>query len=119
MTERLVQYIVVRSDLRNSLKWPVGALIAQACHASTSVIKLFYEDLNTKNYLLDLNNMHKIVLEIQDQKTLEDLSSVLTQNNIDHKLWVEQPENIPTCLALKPYPKEEVQKHFKKLKLFQ
>jgi hypothetical protein len=23
-----------------------------------------------------------------------------------HKLWVEQPENFPTCLALKPYPKE-------------
>ena len=24
---------------------------------------------------------------------------------IRHKLWIEQPENYPTCLALKPYPK--------------
>jgi hypothetical protein len=27
-----------------------------------------------------------------------------------HKLWVEQPENFPTCLALKPYPKESSNK---------
>ena len=34
-------------------------------------------------------------------------------NNIDFKLWVEQPENYPTCLALRPYPREDVQKLFK------
>ena len=31
---------------------------------------------------------------------------------------MEQPEDMATCLAVKPYMKEEVQKYFKKLKLF-
>jgi hypothetical protein len=33
------------------------------------------------------------------------------------KVWIEQPEGYPTCLATKPYPKEEVAHHFKKLNL--
>lgn len=76
--------------------------------------------------------------------------SVLSTNYwptiFQHKLWMEQPEDIPTCLAVKPYNKEvdnditqatvcgfsfrffpqlffslilqEVQKYFKKLKLY-
>jgi hypothetical protein len=31
---------------------------------------------------------------------------------------MEQPENFATCIVVKPYPKEEVQKYFKKLRLF-
>jgi hypothetical protein len=30
---------------------------------------------------------------------------------------MEQPENIPTCIAVKPYEKENVQIFFKDLKL--
>ncbi|KAJ8956220.1 hypothetical protein NQ314_006753 [Rhamnusium bicolor] len=114
----LVQYIVVRGDLLKELKWPVGAVVAQACHAVTAVTHLFHEDEHTQQYLKDLDNMHKVVLEAVDEKSLVALREKLEENNIGHKLWIEQPENIPTCLVAKPYPKEEVQKYFKKFKLF-
>lgn len=56
----LVQYVVVRNDLLTSLGWPVGAVIAQACHATTAVTHLYHEDDNTQRYLADLENMHKV-----------------------------------------------------------
>lgn len=45
------------------------------------------------------------------------LSEKLKSGGIAHKLWIEQPENFPTCLATKPYPKSIVSSYFKKLKL--
>lgn len=64
MATQIVQYVLIRKDLISSLKWTLGALIAQACHACTATIHLFYEDQNTKEYLKDLDNMHKVVLEV-------------------------------------------------------
>ena len=64
MSRNIVQYVVVRKDLVKELKWPTGALIAQACHACTAVIHLFYKDENTQSYLADLDRMHKVVLEV-------------------------------------------------------
>ena len=60
----IVQYILVRSDLCKTLGWPVGALVAQACHASTAAIHMFYDHEDTKKYLSDLDNMHKIILSV-------------------------------------------------------
>jgi len=60
----------------------------------------------------------KVVLEAASEQDLNSVAAKLTENNISHKLWVEQPENFPTCLALKPYPKDQVQKYFKKFKLY-
>lgn len=114
----IVQYVVVRADLIKELSWPVGAVIAQACHAATAVTHLFYEDEHTQKYLEDLDNMHKVVLGVPDEKTIRSLQSKLVENNIKHKLWIEQPENIPTCLVTKPYPKTDIQNYFKKYKLF-
>ena len=37
---------------------------------------------------------------------LTKISDKLKEAGVDHKLWIEQPENFPTCLAVKPYPKE-------------
>jgi len=34
----IVQYIVMRKDLVNTLKWPLGSVISQACHAVVAVI---------------------------------------------------------------------------------
>ena len=62
--------------------------------------------------------MHKVIIEAQGERDLIKLAEKLKENNIDHKLWVEQPENYPTCLAVKPYPKQDVQKYFKKFKLY-
>ena len=64
MATRLVQYVIIRRDLIDTLNWPNGAIIAQACHACTAAIHLFYSEEDTKNYLQDLEKMHKIVLEV-------------------------------------------------------
>ncbi|CAH1118808.1 unnamed protein product [Phaedon cochleariae] len=117
-SSNIVQYIVVRSDLVKELKWPVGAVIAQACHAVAAVTHLFYQDEHTQQYLADLDNMHKVVLQAPDDGSLLALRDKLEEHNIKNKLWIEQPENIPTCLVAKPYPKDQVQKYFQKFKLF-
>ena len=62
-------------------------------------------DDHTQKYLSDLDNMHKVVLETGPDD-LTKISDKLKEAGIDHKLWIEQPENFPTCLAVKPYPKE-------------
>ncbi|CAH1406726.1 unnamed protein product [Nezara viridula] len=118
MTSQIVQYVLVRSDLLTSLNWPVGAVIAQACHACSAVIHLFYNDEYTQKYLSELDSMHKVVLEVPNEDMMKKLSEKLNENEIKHKLWIEQPENIPTCLVVKPYPKSDVQNYFKKFKLF-
>lgn len=62
--------------------------------------------------------MTTVVLEVPSESGLRKLSDKLHEGSVDHKLWVEQPEDYPTCLATRPYPKQEVQHFFKKLKLF-
>ena len=62
-------------------------------------------DDHTQKYLSDLDNMHKVVLETGPDD-LTKISEKLKEAGVDHKLWIEQPENFPTCLAVKPYPKE-------------
>ena len=59
-----------------------------------------------------------VCFQAKNEADVRTLSEKLKENNIDHKLWIEQPEDYATCLAAKPYPKEEVQKYFKKFKLF-
>ncbi|XP_037304674.1 putative peptidyl-tRNA hydrolase PTRHD1 isoform X2 [Pungitius pungitius] len=115
---RLVQYVVVRSDLVHKLSWPLGAVITQACHAATAAIHLHYGDPDTQRYLAELDSMHKVVLAAADEAALSGLSENLTQAGVAHKLWIEQPENVPTCLALKPCQKETVQPLLRKFKLF-
>jgi len=56
-------------------------------------------------------------VQVADENGLHQLAEVLTVNGVDHKLWIEQPENTATCLATKPYPKHEIQQHFSVLKL--
>ena len=61
----LVQYVALRGDLmKGTEKWPVGAIVAQACHASTAVLHLFRDDPNVVDYFSDIDRMHKIVLEV-------------------------------------------------------
>ncbi|KAK2720146.1 hypothetical protein QYM36_004152 [Artemia franciscana] len=59
MAESIVQYIILRTDL----KWPLGAIAAQACHASIAAIHLFKDEKETVEYLEELDRMHKVVLE--------------------------------------------------------
>ncbi|KAF1742122.1 hypothetical protein MXB_1532 [Myxobolus squamalis] len=101
MNSYLVQYILIRTDLVTVLKWSRGAVIAQACHASVACIHQFKNDDNTIAYLNNLQRMTKVVLELRDEDILLE--------------WTEQPENIITCLAVKPYPKCAIQQLFRKL----
>ncbi|KAF8562598.1 hypothetical protein P879_10611 [Paragonimus westermani] len=117
MSTTLLQYIVVRRDLSTVLNWPLGAIVAQGCHAATAALHTFREHSNTLAYLNQLDRMHKVVLGVSDLQDLQQLANRLSENQIQHYLWIEQPENVCTCLATRPYPKAEVQSYFKGLKL--
>ncbi len=54
---------------------------------------------------------------MKGETQLRNLAAKLTEAGVKHKLWVEQPEAFPTCLATKPYRKSEIASHFKKLNL--
>ena len=71
--------------------------------------------LNVASYYLWL--VAQVVLEVKSETQLKNLSSKLEEAGVKHKLWIEQPENYPTCLATKPYRRSEVAQHFKKLQL--
>ncbi|KAI3713713.1 hypothetical protein L1987_72299 [Smallanthus sonchifolius] len=115
----LVQYVVLRRDLIDT--WPLGSVVTQGCHASVAAIWSHKDDPHTLDYCnpTNLDSMHKVTLEVKGEVQLKKLSEKLMSNNIAHKLWIEQPENYPTCLASKPYPKSVVSTFFKKLKLLE
>lgn len=60
----IVQYLVIRKDLWTELKWPLGSLVAQACHAATAVMWQSQADEVTKQYLSpeNIDSMHKVGL---------------------------------------------------------
>ncbi|GLI63386.1 hypothetical protein VaNZ11_006341, partial [Volvox africanus] len=115
----LVQYVVIRKDLWGSLRWPLGSVVAQACHASSAAMWMYRTEEATQQYLApeNIEHMRKVVLEVKDEAQLRKLSEQLAQGGIGHKLWVEQPEDFPTCLATRPYAKSQVAPYFKKLQL--
>ncbi|KAI0827943.1 peptidyl-tRNA hydrolase II [Trametes gibbosa] len=104
----LVMQIVVRRDLLDVEGWGVGPLMAQVAHATSAVLHETRERSETQMYLADLKNMRKVVLQTVDQSTLQRLASLLAESDppVPHHLWVEQPENVPTCLALAPNRRE-------------
>ncbi|XP_050430639.1 putative peptidyl-tRNA hydrolase PTRHD1 [Adelges cooleyi] len=114
----LVQYVLVRGDLTRSLKWPSGAVIAQACHACVAVTHTYYSDLDTQEYLRALNNMHKVVLEVPDEPALLSVAEALRKDGVHHVVWKEQPEDVATCVAIKPSAKAAVSKYVRKFKLY-
>ena len=73
--------------------------------------------METVKYLNNLDSMHKIVVGVSTQDDLVALNDALIKNDIKFKLWTEQPENTPTCLATKPYSKKMVEAFFKAFKL--
>ncbi|THU63002.1 hypothetical protein C4D60_Mb01t11120 [Musa balbisiana] len=113
----VVQYVVLRRDLIDS--WPLGSVVTQGCHASVAAVWNYRHHPDVLAYCSDhnLDSMHKVTLEVKGETQLRNLSDKLKTGGIDHKLWVEQPEDFPTCLATRPYPKSQVGSFFKKLKL--
>lgn len=67
--------------------------------------------------LIGLKLLTQVTLEVKGETQLTNLAKKLEAGGVAHKLWMEQPENYPTCLATKPYRKSEVASVFKSLKL--
>ncbi|KAG5403027.1 hypothetical protein IGI04_009146 [Brassica rapa subsp. trilocularis] len=113
----VVQYVVLRRDLIDS--WPLGSVVTQGCHASVAAIWSFKDDPVTLRYCdpQHIDSMHKVTLEVKGETQMLNLSEKLKSGGISHKVWMEQPENVPTCIATKPYLKSQVSPFFKKLKL--
>eukprot|EP00199_Chlamydomonas_sp_CCMP681_P005322 CAMPEP_0119107840 /NCGR_PEP_ID=MMETSP1180-20130426/11828_1 /TAXON_ID=3052 ORGANISM="Chlamydomonas cf sp, Strain CCMP681" /NCGR_SAMPLE_ID=MMETSP1180 /ASSEMBLY_ACC=CAM_ASM_000741 /LENGTH=137 /DNA_ID=CAMNT_0007093385 /DNA_START=105 /DNA_END=518 /DNA_ORIENTATION=- len=114
-----MQYVVLRKDLWMTMGWPLGSVVAQACHASSAAIWLSREDPITVEYLApeNLDSMRKVVLECVDEAALRALAAKLDAAGIACKLWIEQPEDIATCLATCPSQKSRMATLFKKLPL--
>ncbi|OCH90612.1 hypothetical protein OBBRIDRAFT_793170 [Obba rivulosa] len=82
--------------------------MAQVAHATSAVLHETRELPATQMYLSDLQNMRKVVLQTPDRTSIERLSALLASASptIPHHLWIEQPENVPTCLAFAPNTRE-------------
>eukprot|EP00299_Pterocystis_sp_00344_P016253 c8153_g1_i4.p2 GENE.c8153_g1_i4~~c8153_g1_i4.p2 ORF type:complete len:126 (-),score=20.86 c8153_g1_i4:90-467(-) len=118
--ETIIQYVVMRRDLVKTLGWPVGALISQGVHASIAAVVKHIADPQVVEYTSDgqLERMHTITLEVRDEPHLHEVAGRLTGAGLQFHLWMEQPENIPTCLATKPSPRNMFGNILKDLKLF-
>ncbi|GJP52038.1 hypothetical protein CLOM_g11150 [Closterium sp. NIES-68] len=113
----LVQHVVIRRDLIEALKWPLGSVITQGCHASVAVVWQHRDHPHVLQYCGQLDSMRKVTLEVKGETQLLNLSKKLQEAGIVHRVWMEQPENIPTCIATLPHPKSIVGPHMRKLKL--
>jgi peptidyl-tRNA hydrolase len=120
----LVQYVVMRSDLIKQFKWNIGGLIANGSHACISVISEHLEDEEVRRYIGLIPTdppqpqMHKVVLSVKDETELNETAELLTKNAIVHRVWMEAPEQFPSCLATRPYQRHILQPLLRHLKLF-
>ena len=120
-TGLVMQLIVDTSLFERQPNWSLGPMMAQAGHATSAIIAKTYNQPNTQSYLSETNlpNMRKVVLKTGKGISLETLSEKLkiaaekaqtdqTEQFPDHHLWIEQPENIPTVLAIAPNTRPSV-----------
>lgn len=114
----ILMHVVVRADLVPGLGWPVGSVVTQACHATVAAIAQYANAPLTQQYLADLEGMRKVSVEVKNEAALLKLAGALETAGVDHHLWIEQPEGIPTALATAPRYKSTVPKALKKCKLF-
>ncbi|KAJ2249846.1 hypothetical protein GGI13_004159 [Coemansia sp. RSA 455] len=108
MAEARTMFIVMRKDLVKVLNWPLGSIVSQGSHAAVAAIHKFREDERVKAYLSDVDGMHKVVLETKNEASLFKVADGLKQQGIPYYLWVEQPENTPTCLATIPVMRSDL-----------
>ncbi|KDN35976.1 peptidyl-tRNA hydrolase II [Tilletiaria anomala UBC 951] len=123
MQTPLVMQLIVDRNLASSPDWGVGPLMAQAAHAAMAVATKTAAHPLTQEYVSapHLIHMHKVVLQSPEKQSLQELSARLKASHDtleglekerfpDHFLWIEQPENIPTVLAIAPNRKPQALK---------
>ncbi|CAL9079223.1 unnamed protein product, partial [Musa textilis] len=113
----VVQYVVFRRELIDT--WPLGSVVAQGCHASHPDVLAYCSDrsLDSMHKLCSTKCLNEPLTNVKGETQLRNLANKLKKEGIDHKLWVQQPEDLPTCLTTRPCPKSQVASFFKKLKL--
>jgi hypothetical protein len=98
------------------------AISCRALHNAASVAALedSKDDEHTVAYLAATNLafMHKVVYEAKSAAALEAMAAKLTARGAVHHMWREQPEDICTAIALKPYPRTLARTFCKGLRLF-
>lgn len=58
----IVQWVVLRRDLWTDMGWPLGPVIAQACHACSAATFSHLDDDATRQYIApeNIDHMHKV-----------------------------------------------------------
>ena len=89
-------------------------MMAQGAHAATAILARTWDRVDTQSYIApeNLALMHKIVLQTPKNVSLAKLSEQLRDAELQteippHYLWIEEPEHLPTCLAIAPNSKPE------------
>lgn len=114
----LVQYIVLNTERMTG--WTRGAVCAQACHAAVAALATFATCQDTVAYTSPdtISSMAKVILEVSTDIEFASVISSLTDLALDHYVWHELPENVPTALALRPYRKIDIGQTLSRLKLY-
>eukprot|EP00929_Paragymnodinium_shiwhaense_P050768 TRINITY_DN25571_c0_g1_i2.p1 TRINITY_DN25571_c0_g1~~TRINITY_DN25571_c0_g1_i2.p1 ORF type:complete len:214 (+),score=35.04 TRINITY_DN25571_c0_g1_i2:45-686(+) len=114
-SDPMVMTIVLRQDL----DWPTGALINQACHASVAVAWDARNDEEAQLYFNEAEGqMVKATMAAKNEEQLLKVAKKLGDLDVPFKLWVEQPENVPVCIATWPRRRSAMKKAFNGLKRF-
>ncbi|KAI9015051.1 peptidyl-tRNA hydrolase II domain-containing protein [Gaertneriomyces semiglobifer] len=116
-TEPLTMFLVLRKDLQKNLGWSTGSVVTQGAHAATAILHLQQDDPDVIDYFKDLPRMHKVTYETKNEASLTKVCNVFDENGVVYHRWIEQPENIPTCLATKPYRRSQIEAALRKCKL--
>mmetsp|Transcript_72753 Transcript_72753/g.101119 ORF Transcript_72753/g.101119 Transcript_72753/m.101119 type:complete len:96 (+) Transcript_72753:3-290(+) len=92
-------------------------MINQACHACSAMAWEAREDEDAVNYFSEglEGHMVKSTMGAKSKGELEDVTKKLEEAGIPYKLWVEQPEDIPVCVATWPRKRSVLRKVLKKL----
>jgi hypothetical protein len=62
----IVQWVVLRRDLWTDIGWPLGPVVAQACHASAAAMFEHLDDALTQEYTSarHIDQMHKVQMAL-------------------------------------------------------
>uniref|UniRef100_A0A914N4G9 peptidyl-tRNA hydrolase n=1 Tax=Meloidogyne incognita TaxID=6306 RepID=A0A914N4G9_MELIC len=115
-SERLIMYLILRADLISDLKWPLGAVFTQIAHAATACIWTFKDDPEVKEYMGNMENMHKVTLKVKDEPELLEQAKKLADAGIQHKIWNE--DGMAVCIAIKPQQRQKMKQFIGNLALY-
>ncbi|RZF37793.1 hypothetical protein LSTR_LSTR007155 [Laodelphax striatellus] len=117
MASPIIQYVLLRKDLQKKYKYSMGTVIAQVCQACLAANERFKTKPETVQYLKNYQSMPRVILQVDDEKALQQAEELLKSNNLDYHVWVEHPE-VQTSIALRPYSESNVEEYMICFKLY-